>query len=177
MGKWIALFRGINVGGNNILPMAELRALMENLGAQDIQTYIQSGNCVFAMDRQDGPGLAAEISAAVAAAKGFHPQVMLLTAQDLAAAIHDNPYLSAAADPRHLQYYFIERVPDNPDIQAMESLCTPTEAFQLHGRVLYLHAPDGIGRSKLAERIERLIGVPMTARNGRTVAKLAEMAR
>ena len=177
MGKWIALFRGINVGGNNILPMAELRVMMANLGALNVQTYIQSGNCIFEIDADDGPGLAEQISTAVEANKSFRPQVMLLTSDNLATAIHNNPFLNEAADLKHLQYYFMDQVPDNPDISAMERLCAPTEAFQLHGRVFYLHAPDGIGRSKLAERAERLIGVPMTARNGRTVAKLADMAR
>ena len=177
MGKWIALFRGINVGGNNILPMAELRVMMADLGALNVQTYVQSGNCIFEIDADDGPGLAEQISMVVETHKGFRPKVMLLTSDVLAAAIHNNPFLNKAAELKHLQYYFMEQVPEHPDLTALRALRAPTEAVELHRHVLYLHAPDGIGRSKLAERVERLMGVPMTARNGRTVAKLAEMTR
>lgn len=175
MPTLIALLRGINVGGNNKFPMKELTALLEGMGLRDVQTYIQSGNVVFRYEVKNRAALAAKISAAIGAQHGFAPQVLLLDAAELRRAIADNPYPEAEADPQSLSLLFLAETPQHPDLQSLEVLKTGSERFKLVGRVFYMHAPDGFGRSKLAARAEKLLGVAASGRNWNTVCKLAEM--
>lgn len=176
MQTWIALFRGINVGGNNIIKMADLKAWCTGLGHQNVQTYIQSGNLVFRSDKC-GDDLTQELKATIAAKAGFEPNIMLFPAERIAHAMKENPFFEGEEDPKSLHLYFLERAPETPDLAAMQRLKRPdSEHFRLMGDVYYLHAPDGIGRSKLAEKVEKLLGVSATARNWRTVSKLAAMA-
>lgn len=177
METYVGLFRGINVGGSNKLPMQELRQLLEEKGYTAVQTYIQSGNVVFRHAAADPDALAQEISAAVMARVGFQPAVMLLDAQTLQAAAAANPFPHGEADPKSLHLYFLGSTPQSPDLDALHSLKTETEAFDLIGAVFYLHAPDGIGRSKVAAQVEKRLGVKATARNWRTVGKLLEMVQ
>lgn len=175
MKTYIALFRGINVGGKNILPMKELVAVLENLGLQDIRAYIQSGNVIFRSKAADTAQLAGKISIAIKKSHGFEPQVLLLDSAALDKAIRGNPYPEAETVPNNLHLNFLSAIPPKPDLNALEKIRAKTERFHLAGNVLYLHAPDGIGRSKLAAGMERLLGVPMTGRNWNTVRKLKEM--
>ena len=175
MEIFIALFRGINVGGNNILPMKELVAVLESLGLQDIKTYIQSGNVIFRSKVVDTAPLARKIGAAIKKSHGFEPQVLLLDSAVLDKVIRGNPYPEAEAVPNTLHVNFLAAIPPKPDLKALEKIRAASERFHLSGDVLYLHAPDGIGRSKLAVGMERLLGVPMTSRNWNTVRKLKAM--
>lgn len=171
---WIALFRGINVGGNNILPMKELVAVLEELGLANVRTYIQSGNAVFQSTRKSVARLRQSISGAVAERFGFRPEVLLLRSDQLGEMIDANPF--AASHPSRLHMLVMQAAPANPDLEAIEALRAATEDFRLVDAVAYLHAPDGIGRSKLAAKLERLLGEPGTGRNLRTMARLREMA-
>lgn len=175
MNTYIALLRGINVGGNNKLPMKELVTVLEGLGLQNVKTYIQSGNVVFQSKRTDTTALSAEISAAIGKSHGFAPAILLLTEDALRAAINANPFPEGEDDPKSLHLFFLEPAPQNPDLATLEALKTETERFALIGQVFYLHAPDGIGRSKLAEKFGRGWQVDITARNWRTVNKVLEM--
>ena len=177
MTVYIALFRGINVGGKNLLPMKELVAVLEGLGARDVTTYIQSGNAVFVSSAKDTARLSQSVSREVGKRRGFEPRVLLLTADDLARATRKNPFPEAATNPKALHAGFLASKPVKPNLKALESLRSGSERFRLIDRVFYLHAPDGIGRSKLASNAERLLGVPMTDRNWRTVCRLLEMAQ
>jgi len=172
---YISLFRGINVGGNNILPMKELVAVLKRLGLHDIKTYIQSGNVIFRSEAADTAQLARKIGAAIRKSYGFEPQVLLLDSAVLNKVIRENPYPEAEAVPNTLHVNFLAAIPPKPDLKALEKIRAESERFHLAGDVLYLHAPDGIGRSKLAAGMERLIGVPMTSRNWNTVRKLKVM--
>ncbi len=176
MNTYIALFRGINVGGTGILPMKELVALLEKLGCSAVRTYIQSGNAVF-RHRAAAPGLARKIRAAVGAAKGFEPTVLLLTHDCIARAAASNPFPAGEEDPAKLHLYFLAAKPKQPDLELLERLRSSRERFALEQDVFYLHAPDGIGRSKMAAKVEKALGVPATARNWRTVQKVLELAR
>lgn len=176
MKKYIALFRGINVAGKNMLPMKELVAVLENLGMQGVKTYIQSGNVICRSKTADTAQLARNISAAIRKSHGFEPQVLLLNPAVLDKAIKENPYPEAEAAPNTLHVNFLAAIPPKPDLKALEKIRSESERFHLAREVLYLHAPDGIGRSKLAAGMERLLGVPMTSRNWNTVLKLKEMA-
>lgn len=175
MKTYIALFRGINVAGKYILPMKELVAVLESLGLQDIKTYIQSGNVIFRSKATDTAQLARKISAAIRKSHSFEPQVLLLDPAVLDKVIKENPYPEAEETPSTLHVNFLAAIPPKPDLKALEKIRSESERFHLARDVLYLHAPDGVGRSKLAASLERLLGVPMTSRNWNTVRKLKEM--
>ena len=175
MKIYIALFRGINVGGKNILPMKELVAILEALGAQNVKTYIQSGNAVFACPKKDASRLSIMISSEIKKRRGFEPHVLIMESEDLDKALRNNPFPEAAADPQTLHAGFLASTPKKPDLKALELLRSGAERFQLIDKVFYLHAPAGIGRSKLAANTEKLLGAPMTDRNWRTVCKIREM--
>ena len=177
MLTYIALFRGINVGGNHILSMQALRTLLEQLDLQNVKTYIQSGNVVFQSDETDGSHLSEKISAEIEKDHGFEPRVLLLRQEEFEQAMKSNPFPEAEAEPKTLHIGFLASAPGHPDLEKLESIRKESERFELRGRYFYLHAPDGIGRSKLAASAERLLGVPMTDRNWRTVGKLLAMAK
>jgi uncharacterized protein (DUF1697 family) len=176
MHTYIALFRGINVGGKNSLLMKELVALLENIGAQKVRTYIQSGNAVFQSAEENPLQLAGQISAAIRKGHGFEPRVLILRLDELIQAMTDNPFPEAEAEPNSLHLGFLGNRSEASDFEKLNSLKTATERFHLTDTVFYLHAPEGIGRSKLAANAEKLLGVAMTVRNWRTVFKVREMA-
>ena len=176
MSTYIALFRGINVGGRNALPMRELVRDLESLDCEEVQTYIQSGNAVFRYSPKSTASLAAKIAKKIENRRGFRPQVLILSARQLREAIASNPFPEAEAEPRALHLFFLASPPAAAEIDALNAAKSSSERFHLTEQVFYLHAPDGVGRSKLAAKAEKLLGVPTTARNWRTVVKLAEMA-
>ena len=176
MNTYIALFRGINVGGTGILPMKELVVLLEELGCTGVKTYIQSGNAVF-RHRAAAPGLTRKIRAAVHSARGFEPEVLLLTPDHIARAAASNPFPEGEEDPSRLHLSFLAARPKQPDLALLEGLRSGRERFALKKDIFYMHAPDGIGRSKLAAKVEKALGVPATGRNWRTVQKVLELAR
>jgi len=176
MTRWIALFRGINVGGNNILPMAQLRKDLESLKLKGVRTYIQSGNVLFDSTAGTAASLTKKVRDLVEKRHGFRPQVFLLKSADLAAAMKANPFPEAEAEPKTLHFAFLAEKATGADTDALDKAKAPSERYVITDRVFYLHAPDGIGRSKLAAKAEKLLGVVTTGRNFRTVAKLHAMA-
>lgn len=174
MNTSIALLRGINVGGKNILPMKEFVLLLEGMSYKNIQTYIQSGNVVFQSKEKAGPRDAAEISRRVFEKKGFKPSVLILSAAALQSAVENNPF--DTSNGKALHFFFLESPPIQPKIDQLVSLKAKSEQFELCGDVFYLYAPEGVGRSKLAANVEKELGVPVTARNWNTVSKLVSMA-
>lgn len=173
---WVALLRGINVGGRNRVAMVELREALTGAGLSDVRTYIQSGNVVFDTADSDLDRISVRISAKILKNHGFEPRVLLLESAELERAIARNPFPEAVAEPKTLHLLFLETAPEHPDLEGLESVRAERERFELDDCVFYLHAPDGIGRSRLAERVERLLGVPATARNWRSVQKIRELA-
>lgn len=177
MNTYVAFFRGINVGGNGSLPMKELVAALEDTGARKVRTYIRSGNAVFESAEKNLTGLSMQLSTEIMKRRGFEPHVHILTLEALAKAIAENPFPEAVIDPGSLHLGFLASSPTSPDLKKLSSLRKDSERFQLTERVFYLHAPEGVGRSKLAASAEKILGVPMTDRNWRTVCKVMEMAR
>lgn len=173
---WIALFRGINVGGRNSLPMAALRELLASLGCEGVRSYIQSGNVVLTA-RGERSELVAAIRDAVHAEFGFRPELVLLEAGEFEGIEQRNPFPDAVAEPRQLHTWFLESVPADPDLDRLASLAAAGERFELCEREFFLHAPGGIGRSKLAAKVESCLGVAGTARNWRTVTRVLELVR
>lgn len=176
MKRWIGLFRGINVVGSNLLPMASLVRHLEALKLKNVKTYIQSGNVVFDTSSKNVTSLTKSIVAKIADEHGFAPRLLLISPDELQQAIDANPFPHAAANPKSLHFFFLEKPPANPNIKAIESAKAATESYFLTDLVFYLHTPDGFGRSKLASTAEKHLGVAATARNSRTVEKLMALA-
>jgi uncharacterized protein (DUF1697 family) len=177
MPTYIALLRGINVGGHHVLRMADLRDTIANAGGDDVATYIQSGNVVFGHASRTAAALAAELERRIARTAGFPVPVILRSAGELAKAIAANPF--AAEPPDHLHVSFLARRPGATALAAVLPSTFVPERFALQGREIYLHLPGGMGRSKLAVALGRVkaIAAIATARNWRTVLELDRMAR
>lgn len=173
MAVWILLLRGINVGGAGRLSMADLRRLLVDLGCRHVSTLIQSGNAAFASDMPKGD-LIASISEVIDARHGFRPKAILLTAGDLRAALAASPFPEAAGDPKPMHLFFHDPQV-RPDASALNALRTEGEEWADIDGVLYLRAPAGIGRSKLAAAIGRQLK-DATARNLDTCQKLLRLA-
>ncbi len=175
MTTWILLLRGINVGGNNLLPMKELRGLLERLGYQSVQSYIQSGNCVFECSNKSTGAISSEIKQALKTEFDLHLNVLVFGAQGFNTAINNNPYLVPDNEGKFIHFFFLAEPAIHADLEALTSISKPSEAFTLTKTVAYLHAPEGIGRSKLAANMEKKLDVPITARNLRTVLQISKM--
>lgn len=173
MNTWIALLRGINVGSSRRLPMKSLIALIPSLGGEDVRTYIQSGNVVFR--HADARGLAERLGDAIGREHGFAPDVLILDAARLRAIAAANPFPEADAAPTRVHVLFLAAPASAPDIGALERHRSGRECYLLTAHACYLYTPDGFGKSRLAERAEKALGVAATARNWRTVGKLLEM--
>lgn len=176
MKTFIALFRGINIGGHNLLPMKALTAILQDLGATGVTTYIQSGNAVFRSRPGNPDALAKRIAAEIGKRHGFEPHVLIIEPQTLARVIAGNPFADALGDPVTLHVGFLAGAPGNPDLARLASLKQDSERYHLGEGVFYMHLPEGAGRSKLAAGAEKALGVPMTGRNWKTVCKLLELA-
>ncbi|MDP9246334.1 MAG: DUF1697 domain-containing protein [Chloroflexota bacterium] len=176
MPAYVALLRGINVGGNRMIKMADLRAVFVAADADDVATYIQSGNVVFTHAARSEPTLAAELEKRIAKAAGFPVPVVLRSAAQLARVIEDSPFPDADTDHLHVAF-LAARPPSNTP--AIDARAFAPECYAAVGRELYLYLPDGMGRSRLAAAVlakPKAIGAGGTARNWRTVLKLNELA-
>jgi uncharacterized protein (DUF1697 family) len=175
----VALLRGINVGGNNKIAMADLREVVTSLGHTGVTTYIQSGNVLFSAQEADTSALAAGLEQAIAEAFAIRPRVVVLSRDELAQVLRDNPYL-AEPNPKYVHAVFFS---ERPGPQLLQSIATAEkqaaemgsrDELTVVGRTLFLHTPEGYGRSDLAARLNRASGgaAAGTARNWATVTKL-----
>lgn len=174
MNAWVLLLRGVNVGGHGKLPMSTLKALLATLGVRDIATWVQSGNAVFT-GVIDARGFGALIEDEIQAHQGFRPRALVLSRDRFSEIATAYPWPEAWDDPTSGHIWFLGREPDTPNIDKLAKAAAPSERFAMTEGAFFLHAPDGIGQSKLAEQVERALGVPATARNLNTVAKLTGM--
>lgn len=177
MARLIALLRAVNVGGRK-LPMAELRALCTGeLGWEEVETYIQSGNLVF---RAKGKAevLEAQLEQAIKARFGLDVPAIVRTAAQWAACADSNPFPDVARDePNRLQLLVSKHSPKPDAASTLMERATAGERVEAAGGALWLHYPEGVGTSKLTPAlIDKACGSPTTGRNWRTVVKLREMA-
>jgi len=164
----VMLLRGINVGGHGKMRMSDLRKILKGLGARNVETLIQSGNAIY-----QGSLNAVDVSEVMNLIFGFRPKAMVLSAGDLETAIAVNPF--PVDVPGELFLYFCETRPEiDPEVLTAHS--NGVERWHLAGKVFYLHTPGGLSQSKLAPKVERLLGVPATGRNWNTVTKLHDLA-
>jgi uncharacterized protein (DUF1697 family) len=171
---YVALLRGINVGGKATVPMAALRDTCASVGGQDVVTYIQSGNVVL-RSTLTAARLRAALEGAIAEQLGVTPAVMIRTAKEMAAVAASNPYPDA--DEKNVHVGFLHAAPPATAGKCLAAIdCTPEEVTVV-GRELYLHLPNGMGRAALPARMERCLRpAPVTVRNWRTVTKLVELS-
>lgn len=180
MPTHVALLRGINVGGRAKVAMADLRAVVSELGHTDVATYIASGNVVFTSDGDDTDALADELEQAIAARLDVAPAGVVLTRDELAAIVAANPY-PYAEDDRHVHAVFHRDAvtPDAAvvaDAEQRARAAGSRDSAVVVGHTVYLHTPDGMGRSRLAELLHRSDAIASgTARNWRTVTRLLGM--
>ncbi|KND32677.1 DUF1697 domain-containing protein [Streptomyces acidiscabies] len=174
---YAALLRGINVGGNRKLPMADLRALLEGLGYGDVRTYLQSGQAVFSTDG-DETSLAAQVGRAIEERFGFAVDVLVRDHAYLKAIVDACPFPAAELEPKQLHVTYFSAPVDADRFAGIDQVAFLPEEFRIGDRALYLYAPDGLGRSKLAEQLARsrlTKDIVATSRNWNTVVKLIEL--
>lgn len=176
MATYVALLRGVNVGGKK-LPMAGLRSALADLGLDEVVTYIQSGNVVFDSDLRAAE-LRPAIEKRIADEFGLAVTVILRTPAGLDQVVAHNPFGADEPVLSRLHVVFLEDVPAAGAEARLEPERSPGDRFELHGRELYLHLPAGVGKSKLTlDYIERRLGVRGTMRNWNTLLKLLALAR
>lgn len=177
---YAALLRGINVGGSRKVPMAELRALLEELGHEGVRTYLQSGQAVFSSAHGDEDSLAAGLTAAIEERFGFPVDVIVRDHAYFRAVVEDCPFPAAELAGKQLHVTYCSAPLDEERYAHIDRAAHLPEEFRLGDRVLYLYAPDGLGRSKLAEQLARPRvnkGLIATTRNWNTAVKLVELTR
>ncbi|MES0026989.1 MULTISPECIES: DUF1697 domain-containing protein [unclassified Mesorhizobium] len=150
---------------------------IKQLGFTDVASYVQSGNVVFRTKKGDAATLAKQIEMAFEKKWGFHSRIMVRDLSWFERLVKENPYPEVAGDPTKLHAYTLERQPTADEIARLAEKCTGPESFEVRDDVLYLKAPDGLGKSVFANLIPRVLKVPGTARNWRSVLALLQMAR
>jgi uncharacterized protein (DUF1697 family) len=181
MARYLALLRGINVGGRNKVAMADLRDVAAALGHTEVATYIQSGNMLFTSTDTDVTSLADALEAEIADRLGVRPAVIVLSGPELARVIEDNPF-PAETNPKSLHAVFRREEVDSAGIAVVADAAERAresgsrDEATVVGRTLFLRTPDGLGRSELAARLARSsVQSAGTARNWATVTKLMAM--
>ncbi|MFD2671728.1 DUF1697 domain-containing protein [Marinicrinis sediminis] len=177
---YIALLRGINVGGHHKIKMAELRELLEEIGLEQIQTYIQSGNVLFTSSQPEQE-LRDQLEQAIKERFGFAVPVILRTRDEWEQLISNNPFTDgerqAASETSEGESFYVAMLHEPPSPEVIEkwkSYQTSEERMEVVGRDVYLLFPNSIRNSKMANQIHSL-GLA-TTRNGKTILKLQSMA-
>jgi uncharacterized protein (DUF1697 family) len=174
---YVALLRGINVGGKNKLPMADLSAMFTAVGCSAVQTYIQSGNVVFEAPAAVAGGAAALVAQAIADRFGYRIPVVLRTAAELAAVALENPLLAKGADPSVLHVVFLAGAPAASRVAALDPNRSPPDELLVRGREIYLACPNGIARTRITNAyLDATLATTSTLRNWRTVLELARLS-
>lgn len=175
---FIALLRGINVGGHNKVPMAELRALCEALGWAEVRSYVQSGNLVFEAAGEPG-GLEAELERAIERTFELSIAVVVRAAADWPGYVAGNPFPGASESAPNAVMLALSKAPPKPGaVEGLLERAVDGERVERVGDALWIHYAGGSARSKLSPALlNRLVGSPVTLRNWRTVLKLDELAR
>jgi uncharacterized protein (DUF1697 family) len=186
MATHVALLRGINVGGRNKVPMADLREIVSALGHTGVTTYIQSGNVLFTTADTSTGELASALESAITGRFGIDASVVVLSRDDLARVLQDNPYPDEP-NPKLVHVVFLNDEPPAALLDRIADAQSATAAKGSHdtvtaiGHALFLHTPDGYGDSDLAQSLFRIVsppakqkraGLAATARNWATATKL-----
>ena len=168
--RWIALLRAVNLGARNKVPMAELRRLFEEAGAEDVRTWIQSGNVVFSLSKPD----AARFEAAIEQELGVKTVVVLRSSPQMKKLAASHPF---GRDTSNSHVAFFLEKPRAAAMREVAELDIGDNKYELIGSDVALYYPTGVqGATLTTAKLEKLLGIQGTARNWRTVEKLAELA-
>jgi uncharacterized protein (DUF1697 family) len=174
MSRYVVMLRAVNVGGRKV-GMARLRELFVEAGLQDVSSYIQTGNVIFSADRSPADAIAG-LERDIEAEFGVPGILILRSGAELAAVVGANPYLDREPDQAKLHVTFLVEAPAADKVAATTVPAGETAEFEVAGRDVYLHTPDGYGRTKLTNSyLERRLGTSGTTRNWRTVLKLRDL--
>lgn len=178
MNTYIALLRGINVGGSTQVSMADLRDLLAELGLADARSLLRTGNLVFRSGAPGGAPLERLLEAGAEKRLDLRADFFVRTVDEWRGVVARNPFREEAErDPAHLVVLFLKSAPAAADVDALRASITGPEVVHADGRHAYLVYPDGIGRSRLTNTlIERKLGTRATGRNWNTVLKLGALA-
>jgi uncharacterized protein (DUF1697 family) len=175
---YVALLRGINVGGKNKLAMKDLAATFVDAGCREVKTYIQSGNVVYTVPAgvaRKAPGL---VSERIAQRFGLEVPIVTRTAGELAAVAKCNPFCVDGADPSILQVLFLAELPDPGKAKSLDPGRSPPDSMILRGREIYLRCPNGFARTRFTnDYFDTRLATISTGRNWRTVLTLLELAQ
>jgi uncharacterized protein (DUF1697 family) len=175
--SYVALLRGINVGGKNKLPMSDLVTLFTKAGCSEVRTYIQSGNVVFGATPRVAGRIPREIAARIERDLGLRVPVIVRAAHELERVARTNPFLVRDADEDTLHVMFLASAPKPSAVSTLEPTRSPPDEFAVVGSEVYLRCPGGLGRSKLTNAyFDAKLATTSTCRNWRTVRKLLELA-
>ncbi|HKD86365.1 MAG TPA: DUF1697 domain-containing protein [Terriglobales bacterium] len=174
--SYVALLRAINVGGKHILPMKHLVEMFCDARCVNVRSYIQSGNVVFSAPEKIAKGIPSLLEQQIEKRFGFPAPVILRTRDELAKVARGNPFLKAGAPERELNVYFLAGQPSAAAVKSLDPQRSAPDRFQVIGREIYLHTPNGMGRTKLTSAyFDSKLKTVATARNWATVLKLLEM--
>lgn len=174
--RYLALLRGINVGGNTMIKMAELKALFESLGFENAATYINSGNLAFDARKTDADKLAAPIEAAIEKHLGKAVSVIIREQNDIARIIAANPFAGEFESHKEMHVLFLKEEMPQDKQKLLLAAAPEGERFAVRGREIYCHLPKGVADSLLGKSfIETKLKLTVTGRNWRTVEKLADL--
>lgn len=174
--KHVALLRGINVGGKNMLPMKALAEIFAKAGCREVATYIQSGNVVFEASASVLKKLPQTISQQIAEQFGHKVPVVIRSHEELAAVVGANPYLKASESEKTLHVAFLLHTPVAEAVAKLDPHRSPPDRFTVVRNHIYLHTPNGMGNSKITNAwLDSKLSTISTARNWATVLKLHEM--
>jgi uncharacterized protein (DUF1697 family) len=179
MKTYVALLRGINIGGHNKVAMADLRALVSKLGLVDVRSLLQSGNLVFRGGARTTAQIEGLLESELNKRLGLHVVFLVRTAEEWEALVAQNPFgEEAKRDPSHLAAVLFKEAPPAAKVKELTAAITGPEVVRTRGREAYIVYPEDIGHSRLTNAlIEKKLGIRATARNWNTVLKLHALAR
>lgn len=174
---YIAILRGINVSGKNIIKMQDLRLLCETIGLNQVKTYIQSGNVVFTSLETDVQTIQTKITTAISLRFGFTVPCIVFTADYLRAVLANNPFChDDGYDTAFVHLTFLSNDAQVVDYRYFDSKTADNEAYRMGNKVVYLYCPSGYGNTKLSNNVwEQKLGIEATTRNWKTCCELVSM--
>jgi uncharacterized protein (DUF1697 family) len=178
MNTYIALLRGINVSGRNLIRMEPLRESLRELGYSGVTTYLQSGNVVFSADLSGTEMLERQISLKIREDFSCEVPVIVLNPERLMTILANNPFArQPGKNPDHLYVTLLSTLPDRPDLPGLEARRQPGEEISIMENVVYLYCPVGYGKTRLSNTfLESKLGVTATTRNWKTINELSRLA-
>lgn len=179
MKTYIALLRGINVSGKNLIKMAELKQLFATIGFENAITYIQSGNVIFTSKENNTSKIETKITKAIKTKFGYDIKVLVITKNELEITFNANPYtIISDVNITKLCVTFLRNTPTLENIPQIEKLVADTkDTSKITKKSIYLHCPTGFAKTKLTNNLfERKLKTDATTRNWRTITKLVELS-